>query len=317
MSDSRAAQGPLQSLAQGSSNDPASDPSSSAPPSMPRALFEAGLRHLSAGRPLDAQICCRRALEIDAGFADALHLLGLIALQAQQFDHAAEWLIRAVRQDAKPEYLVTLGTCLKLSGRPDEAVKVLDKAVQLRPDDAELWKHFGSALAAGERPAEALLAYQQVLRLSPEHVEATLQSAVLLHRLERFEEALAQFDLCDRLKPDQVATLQGRARTLRALKRYEAGLTDLTRAHALDPTDPLTCNNIGDALLALDRYREGLDWFERAIALRGDLAEIWVNKAFAQAQLRRFHDAIATLKQASCSIRTTPEPSTSLRIFCW
>jgi tetratricopeptide (TPR) repeat protein len=294
MSDSRAAQGPIQEgPTLGSSHNLASGSISA-----PRALFEAGLLHLSAGRPLDAQICCQRALKIDAGFADALHLLGLIALHAQQFDHAAEWLVRAIRQDAKPEYLVTLGTCLKLSGRPDEAVRVLDKAVQLRPDDAGTWGHLGGALVAGERPAEALIAYQQVLRLTPGHVEAALQAAMLLHRLERFEEALAQFDLCDELKPDQAATLRERARTLRALKRYEAGLADLMRAHALDPVDAFTCNNIGDALLALGRYSEGLDWFERAITLRGDLAEVWVNKAFALAQLRRFHEAIAALERA-------------------
>ena len=285
MSDNRAAQG--------SSHDLTSDAISTS-----RALFEAGLQHLSAGRLLDAQICCQRALKIDAGFADALHLLGLIALQAQQFDHAVEWLVRAIRQDARPEYLVTLGTCLKLSGRVDEAVRVLDKAVQLRPGDAELWRHLGGALVAGERPAEALVAYQQVLRLTPSHVEAAVQAAMLLHRLERFEEALAQYDVCDQQRPDQAATLRERARTLRALKRYEAGLADLMRAHALDSTDPLTCNNIGDALLALGRHSEGLDWFERAIALRGDLAEVLVNKAFALTQLRRFHEAIAALKRA-------------------
>src|SRR5271166_3257197 len=216
MNDSRAAEGSRKDL----SKDLTSDPTS--PPPTPEGLFVAGLQHLSAGRPLDAQICCRCALEIDAGFADALHLLGLIALQAQHYDHAIEWLVRAVRQDAKPEYLVTLATCLKLSGRLDEALKVLDKAVQLRPGDAELWKHLGGTLTVGERHAEALLAYQQALRLSPEHFEAALHSAVLLHRLERFDEALAHFDLCDRLKPDHAATLQARARTQRALKQYAA-----------------------------------------------------------------------------------------------
>jgi tetratricopeptide (TPR) repeat protein len=289
MSDSRAAEGSRDGL----TNDPIS-----ANPSVPREFYEVGLQHLSAGRPLDAQVCCQRALEIDAGFADALHLLGLIALQAQHYDHAIEWLIRAVRQDAKSEYLVTLATCLKLCGRLDEALKVFDKAVQLRPDDPELWRHLAGALVAGERHGEALLAYQQTLKLAPQHVEAALQSAVLLHRLSRFEEALAQFELCDQLRPDHAATLQARARTLRALQRHEACLADLARAHALDPGDAITCNNIGDALLGLGRYREGLDWFEKAIALRSDVAEIWVNKAFALTQLRRFDDAIAILKQA-------------------
>ena len=276
MNESRAAEGSGKDPTKDLTNDP-----TSAPPPAPEELFAAGLQHLSAGRPLDAQICCRRALEIDAGFADALHLLGLIALQAQQYDHAIEWLVRAVRQDANPDYLVTLATCLKLCGRLDEAVNVFDKAVQLRPGDAELWKHLGGALVAGERHAEALLAYQQALRLDPQHAEAALQSALLLHRMERFEEALTLFDLCDQLKPDHAATPQARAQTLRRLMRYEACLAELTRAHALAPGDPIICNNIGDALFVLGRFEDGLDWFEKALAQRPDLAEIWVNKARA------------------------------------
>jgi tetratricopeptide (TPR) repeat protein len=278
------------------------DAPSSAQPS-PAELFRAGLQHLGAGRPLDAQICGRRALELDPGFADALHLLGLVALQAQQYDHAIEWLVRAVRQDPRPQFLVSLGTALKLSGRRDEALQVFDKAVQLKPDDAELWKHLAGALLAAERHAEALLAYQHALKLAPGHLEAALQSAVLLHRLQRFPEALAQFDLCEQLKPDHVPTLQGRARTLRAMQRHDACLADLKRAHALDPKDALTCNNVGDALLGLGRYQDALDWFAKALALRADITEIWTNKALALTQLRRDSEAIAALREA---IRVDP-----------
>jgi tetratricopeptide (TPR) repeat protein len=196
-------------------------------------LCETGLRHLRAGRTLGAHICCRRALEIDAEYADALHLLGLIALQGQQYEHAVDWLARAIRQDPKPEYLLALGKGLRLSGRLNDAVRVFEKAVRLRPSDADSWKQLGGALVACDRHADALLAYRQVLKLKPRQWEAAVQSAVLLYRLERFEEALAYFNLCDRLKPDHPATLRARSRTLRALKRREERLADVMRANAL------------------------------------------------------------------------------------
>src|SRR5215471_20555935 len=98
------------------------------------ALYQSGLQHLRAGRHLEAQIACQQALAIDAGHADSLHLMGLLSLQTQQYDHAVEWLSRAILQDPRTDYLSTLGIALKQTGRLDDAFHVFDKAVQLEPD---------------------------------------------------------------------------------------------------------------------------------------------------------------------------------------
>ena len=265
----------------------------------PVVLYQIGLQHLRAGRPLEAQIACQQALAIDAGHADSLHLMGLVSLQAQQYDHAVEWLSRAILQDPRTDYLSTLGIALKQMGRLDEALRVFDKAVQLKPDDAELRKQLGVTLAAVGRPGDALLSFQHALQLDPHHWEASYQSAIVLHQLERFDEALLQANICDRLRPHHAATLQMRARVLRALRRYEDCLADNIRAHALDPADPLTCNNMGDALLWLDRYDEGLRWFDEALALRPDFIDVLLNKGFALFHLRRLDEAAETYRRVT------------------
>ncbi|WP_363331193.1 tetratricopeptide repeat protein [Bradyrhizobium sp.] len=259
--------------------------------STPAGLYQAGLQHLSAGRHLDAQICCQQALAIDAEHADTLHLMGLLALHTRQYDHAVAWLARAIRQNPKTEYFSSLGLALKHQGRLEEALKVFDKAVQLKPDDAELWKHLGGVPSALDRRTEALLSYQHVLKLNPRHWEAAYQSAVLLHESKRFEEALVHFNLCAELQPDHAPTLLMRGRSLRGLKRYEECLADSERAYALDPADPVNCNNIGDALLLLGRSEEGLPWFDKALKLRPDFVDVLVNKGFALLQIHRFDQA--------------------------
>jgi tetratricopeptide (TPR) repeat protein len=277
------------------SNSRTDQPTLAAP--TPAALYEAGLAHLDAGRHLDAQLCCRQALAIDAEHADTLQLMGLLSLQARQYDHAVEWLSQAIRQSPRTEYLSTLGITLKQMGRLSDALNVFDKAVQLKPDDAELWKHLGGVLTALDRPADALLSFQHALQLDPRHFEAAYQSGVLLHRLERFAEALVQFDLCCELRPDHAPALQMRARALRGLKRYEECLADARRAHALDPADPVTCNNIGDALLWLGRDDEALKWFDKALALRPDFVEVLLNKGFALFGVHRFKEASETYRR--------------------
>src|SRR5215475_4055479 len=127
------------------------------------ALYESGIDHLRAGRSLEAQLCCQQALAADPNHADTLHLMGLISLQARQLDHAVEWISRAIRQDPKPAYLASLGRVLLDQGRREEALQTFDKAVQLAPHDANLWRNLGKALAEVGRVDEAILSFEQAL----------------------------------------------------------------------------------------------------------------------------------------------------------
>src|SRR6202521_3399177 len=106
----------------------------------PAVLYEAGVRHLRAGAHLDAQLCCQQALAMDPHHADTMHLMGLISFHANRHDLAIEGIAGAIKQKHKPEYVTSLGNTLLKQGRGEDALKPFDKAVQLRPDRAELWK---------------------------------------------------------------------------------------------------------------------------------------------------------------------------------
>jgi tetratricopeptide (TPR) repeat protein len=256
--------------------------------------LEAGVRHLQAGRHSDAENCCRQALRIDADCADALHLMGLVSLHAGKYDHAVEWTARAIQRIPKVEYLSTLGTALQRQGRRDEALKAFDKAVQLKPDDAELWKNLGVVLIELERATEAALTFQHVLKLSPRHWDAANKCGRLLYYLKQWAQALAQFDLCDELRPDHAPTLQIRALCMRHLGRFEDYLAENRRAHVLDPANAETCNNIGDALQYLGREEEALPWFDASLRLAPDNVKVLNNKAVSLSQVQRFDEAAAT-----------------------
>ena len=62
----------------------------------PAALREAGLGLMRAERYLEAQMCCQQALALDPDHAGAQHLMGLLSIQSQQYDHAIEWISRAI-----------------------------------------------------------------------------------------------------------------------------------------------------------------------------------------------------------------------------
>ena len=274
-----------------------SNPDSSAAPT-PAALYALGLDHLRNGRLMDAQVCCQQALAIDPVHADSFFLGGLLAVEAGNNDHAVNWFARAVDQTAKAEYLFALGTALQRLQRFDEASKAFDNAVQLNPDNPQIWKSMADALSRSGRTDTALLAYRHVMRLNPRDGDAAYQSGELLLKLGGMEEALACFNASNELHPNHASILEKRGHVLHHLKRFEEALADNRRAHALNPDNPRVCNNIGASLQSLHREDEALAWFDLAIGLLPDFAMAWFNKAMSLIQLGRSDEATTVLEHA-------------------
>jgi len=262
------------------------------------ALSDAAYRHMRAGRYLDAQLCCRQALAINPEHAETLHLMGLVLVHDKQYDHALEWISRAIGQQPKPDYLTSLGTVLVNLGRHEEALKAFDKAVQLKPLDADLWRNLGNVLVDAQRPADAILSFQHALKLDPHHRDAASKAGRLLYQSDRFEEALACFDLCDQLQPNEFQTLHWRARALHQLKRPEEALADNERALALHPASADTLCNIGNVLSTLGRTQEAIAWFDRSLEVAQNSRATLTSKAAALVELRRFDEAFAAYGQA-------------------
>ncbi|WP_346347486.1 tetratricopeptide repeat protein, partial [Bradyrhizobium sp. dw_411] len=274
------------------------------------ALCEAGLHHMQAGRYLDAHICCERVLAINNSHADTLHLMGLLSHQAGQHDLALAWMTRAIQNDPKPQYLGNLGTMLLRQERYEDALKAFDKAIQLKPEDAELWEHLGNTLLRLGRPDDALLTFQHVLKLNPRHRDAAYKSGQLLYNLKRFEEALKHFDLCDELQPSHALTLQMRAESLLCLKRLEEGLVDIKAAHALNPASAEICNRVGVFLAGLGRDEEALPWYDRSLDLQPGFIEALSNRAFALNHLHRFAECLEL-----CDRIRTHDPNNMKAVF--
>jgi tetratricopeptide (TPR) repeat protein len=260
-------------------------------------MHEAGRALMRIGNHVDAERCCREALAQNPDHAGALHLMGLLSLEHRHYDQAVDWLSRAIRSNPQPLYLASLGAALLNQGRNEEALQVFDKAVQLKPDDADLWRNLGDVLVELDRPQDAIPSYQHALKLDPRHLDAARKAGLLLHQAARDEEALSCFNLSEELEADHLPTLRLRALTLARLQRFEEALADNSRAHTLDPGAD-TCENTGNVLRALSRHDEAIAWYDRALALRPDFAATLDDKAVALAELHRFDEAIATSRQA-------------------
>jgi tetratricopeptide (TPR) repeat protein len=218
-------------------------------------LLAESLGQYEAGRLGEAESRLREILTLDANHADGLHLMGLIAHRAGQYEAAAEWIRKAISANGKvATYYSNLGNAVQAQGRFDEAVAQYKRALAVNPNYAVACYNLGCALQAQRRWDEAATYYERAIALHPERVEAHINLDIVLREMGRLDEAVA---CCE-------------------------------RALVLRPEDAEACHRLGFALQARGSFDGALAQYKRAIALRPEYDEAAWNQALVELLLGDF-----------------------------
>jgi FkbM family methyltransferase len=231
--------------------------------------------------------------------ADALYLLGVMELQKADPLAAIEWIDRAIaiRPD-NAEFFYNLGRALRDLKRFEDALASYDRALELRPDYAEALNNRGVVLGDLKRFDDALASYDRALELRPDYAEALNNRGVALEGLKSLDDALASYDRALATRPDYPEALNNRSVVLVALKRFDDALASCDRALALLPNYPDALYNRGNALRNLKRFDDALASYDRALALKPYYPVALNNRGVVLGALKRFDDALASYDHA-------------------
>src|SRR2546423_444474 len=121
-----------------------------------QAIQEAAA-HYREGRLAEAERLCSRVLKAHPGQFDALHLSGLIKLQAGKASAALALIEAALKVNpAVPQALANRALALSALNRDPEALASIDQALALAPNNFETLNNRGNVLLKLARPQEAL-----------------------------------------------------------------------------------------------------------------------------------------------------------------
>jgi tetratricopeptide (TPR) repeat protein len=290
-------------------------------------------QHRSAGRLDEAQALCRSILDAQPNEPDALHLLGLVALQLGELADAIEQVRRAVK--LAPEvalYHATLGEMCRFAGRPEEAVAHGRRALDLKPDYPEALNNLGNALRAMNRLDEAECAVRRALEIEPRFVQAWKNLGMMLHELKRLPEAIEAYRKALAQSPNDPDTLHNMALATLGLGRLdeatellrraltikksdpklflhlgamlidqgeiEEAATALGQALALDPTSHDAINLMGRVAFRRGALDAGLAHYRHAVELKPDFSEAYNGMGNALHALGRFREAVDAYRNA-------------------
>ena len=265
----------------------------------PAQAYEAGFALHRQGRFGEAEQVYRALLRLAPDHGGALHRLGMLCGATGRPDEAVALLARAVAKD--PSSVAAhndLGVALARKGRPQEALAHYARAAELAPGFAEAHNNLGNALIGLGRLDDAIASFERALAARPDFAEAHNNLGNALAALGRHAEALAHYEEAARLKPDMIEAHLNGGIACAALDRPEQSMIRYERALALQPEHPDAHAGLGKALARLERHGEALRHFERALVARPDWPDGHNRLGNALAALGRYDEAMEHYRRA-------------------
>ena len=138
-----------------------------------------------------------------------------------------------------------------IESKYDAALKLLDEAISLDPENEEAYYLRGNVYCDSEKYLRAIQDLNKALELDPEDDMAYSDRGDAYYFLDKYENALNDYNQAIKLDPDKADYYANRALAYYSLKQHAKALVDINKAIELDPNDSYFTdmrNNIKSAM---------------------------------------------------------------------
>ena len=262
-------------------------------------IFLQGFELHQKGLLAQAKEIYERALIKDSNNFDALHMMGVIALQQKEIDSAEFYISKAIKinQNSAAAYS-NLGIVLYERRQFDEALKSLDAAIAINPNYAEAFCNRGNVFKQLKYFDEAIQSYRKAIQIKANYAEAFNNLGLAQQKIKQFHNALESFEGAILIRPDYIEALNNHGNALIDLGRPNEALVSYERAIGLNPAYDESLYTRGNVLRDLGRYELALESYEKAISIKGNFAAAYNNSGLVLQKINRTEDAVANFDKA-------------------
>jgi tetratricopeptide (TPR) repeat protein len=291
------------------------------------------IRDHQSGRLEQAAQFYQSILARHADHADALHLLGVVALQQGDASRAVDLIGRAIAVNPSvaafhcnlaeayralgqldraagccrlalrlrpdyPEAANNLGLILQAQGKGEAAVAQFREALRLGPAAPMVHNNLGNALRLQGDKAQARACFRQAVQLGPHLGEPHSNLGQLLLELRQLKEAAFHCSEAVRLCPNFPEARNNLGNVLREQGKLQEAKGCYAEALRLNPDLALTYSNMGQALQEEGKLDDAVGWYQRGLQLEPESARIHCNLASALEEQEKHEEAAARYDRA-------------------
>lgn len=262
--------------------------------------LEHGVRLHQAGDFARAEAIYRQILQVDAGNADATHLLGMLALAMGRPSDAIELISKAIQASPSvPHFHANLGNAYREAGRLAEAAGSYERALAVGGESPEVLNNLGIVRLQLGADGEAVVCFERSLAVRPGHAGALTNLASALTHLGRLDEALVNARAACQYGPELPAAHAALGAVLAAVGDLEAARDAYGRAVALAPGFPEAHIGLAGVLGRLGEGAAAAQAAQAAVMARPEDHTAWVALGVAQLSAQEREAAIASFSRAA------------------
>ncbi len=231
-----------------------------------------GLQYHHTGDLARAEAIYRQILQVDAGHADALHYLGVIAHQQGRHEVAADFMRQSVRlMPANAGCWCNLGLVFMALGKTEDAVDCYQGALRLQPNYPEAHNNLGIAFEQQKNWPEAIGSYRQALASKPTFAEAWYNLGNAFRLQGKLDEAVEAYRQACQHKQGYAKALNNLGTALRQQGHIEEAMDCWQRTVDIMPSYVEARNNLAEAFFTQGQLAAALDNFRQSLRMEPNL----------------------------------------------
>lgn len=213
--------------------------------------------------------------------------------QGGRLKEAEEYYRQVLRLTPEhPDANNLLGVLLFQTNRSVDGLNFLNRAVQLKPQEAMFYYNYGVALRAAGQQEKAVEMLTKCVQLNPNQVDALNQLVEIHLKMRNWQQASHLLKRLATLHPLDAPTLRKLGESLHHQKQYKEAITFLQKACGLPHQDANTYHQLGLSLQADNQLTAAADAYQRCIELNGKIAPAHNNLAIVLAEQGQHERAV-------------------------
>lgn len=262
------------------------------------ALHMMGVIALQEGRYEEAQSRIAAALRCNPNNAPALGNITVAFLRSRQFEQALQWGRRALKADPEStDTLINLGTTLHEMGRFQEAAGILRQALDFSPKSALICNLLGSCLLNLGEARAAAETFEAATIASPSDADSWANLSTALNAMSEPQAALVAANKSIELRADSSSALAAQAASLLELGKVDEAIASYRDAVKHSPTIKILCA-FANALITSGLNDEAAECLRRAIDMDGDNPSArWILAISILKPIYESHDGVLAARE--------------------
>ncbi len=215
-------------------------------------------------------------LDDDAYRAAALELLGRIAFEEENLEEAEKYFSALTEENPDNRFgWLFLTVVNNQQNNYEKSIRILERALTIHSEDPDLLSMYGSVLSQVGRDSEALKPLQKAIEIDSSDVSALSSLAAIYDKMKMYQKSDSIYAVAMAKAPENALLLNNYSYSLaqRGLELDKA-MELVSRALEIEPDNGAYLDTKGWIFYQMGQYEKALEYIQKALDSREESAEV-------------------------------------------